>query len=133
MSAFGYRGSMLSTSFPYLTGQVEVTVDYPGYVASDQLSAEGVQYVRHLLASISRAKEFAAADLLETYNDSWREPGEPKLTQDQFGEALQLTAVQVLDEPGAANVFFSDDDMFGGHSVVVNFDDADPSYVTLFG
>lgn len=124
---------MLSTSVPYLTGQVEVTVDYPGYIASDSLSAEGEQYVRHLLASISRAKEFAAADLLETYNESWRGPGEPKLTQDQFCEALQLTAVQVLDEPGAASVVFSDNDMFGGHAVVVDFEDADPSYVTLFG
>ena len=124
---------MLSTSLPYLTSQVEVTVDYPGYVASGALSAEGEQYVRHLIASISRAKEFAAAELLETYNKSWREPGEPKLTQEQFCEALQLTAVRVSDEPGAASVFFSDNDIFGGHAVVVDFEDADPSYVTLFG
>ena len=124
---------MLSTRFPYLTGQVEVTVDYPGYVASDQLSAEGELYVRHLLESIPRAKEFAAADLLETYNQSWRSPGEPELTRDQFCEALHLTAVQVLDEPGAASVLFSDGDMFSGHTVVVDFEDADPSYVMLFG
>ena len=124
---------MLSTSFPYLTGQVEVTVDYPGYIASGQLSAEGERYVRRLFESISRAKEFAATDLLETYNQSWRSPGERELTLDRFCDALHLTAVQVLDEPGAASVLFSDSNMFGGHTVVVDFEGADPSYAMLFG
>ena len=133
MSAFGYRSKMLSTSVRYLSGAVEVTVDYPGYIASEVLSAEGEQYVHELLACIPRAKDFAAADLLDTYNQNWRRSEGSELTRAEFCEALQLSGLQILDEPGAACAIFADGDMFGGHSVIVDFAASEPSYVTLVG
>ena len=124
---------MLSICLPHSGSAVEVSVDYPGYIAGSALSPEGERYVESLLANMPRAKDYAAADLLDTYNDSWREAADPKLTQSEFTAKLQLTALQVLDEPGAASAIFSDGEMFGGHAVVVDFEDSDPSYVMLFG
>ncbi len=124
---------MLSICLPHFGGAVDVTVDYPGYIAGSALSPEGVRYVESLLTNMSRAKDYAAADLLNTYNDSWREAADPKLTRSEFTEKLQLTALQVLDEPGAASAIFSDGEMFGGHAVVVDFKGSDPCYVMLFG
>jgi hypothetical protein len=124
---------MLNTSVPFMDGRIEVTVDYPGYIDADALSAEGARYVQALLASIPQAKDFAADDLLDTYNQNWRQAGNPELSRAQFCDALRLTALQVLDEPGAVSAIFSDGDMFGGHAVVVEFEEAAPSYVMLFG
>jgi hypothetical protein len=124
---------MLSTSVQYLGGAVEVTVDYHGYIASEALSAEGEQYVHEVLACISRAKDFAAAGLLDTYNQNWRRAEDSELTGAEFCEALQLSGLQILDEPGTACAIFADGDMFGGHSVIVDFAGSEPSYVTLFG
>lgn len=81
-----------------------------------------------MLARIPRAKEFAAAGLLDTYNENWRRAEDRELTRTEFCEALQL-----LDEPGAACAIFADGVMFGGHSVIVDFAGSEPSYVTLFG
>lgn len=124
---------MLSICLPHLGNAVDVTVDYPGYISGSALSAAGTRYVESLLESMQRAKDYAAADLLSTYNDNWREAAKPELTQAEFTEKLQLTTLRVLDEPGAASAIFTDGDMFGGHAVVVDFEGSDPSYVTLFG
>lgn len=114
-------------------GQIPVTVDYPGYIDANALSADGERYVQELIASIPRARDFAADDLLETYNQSWRQAGSPELSRAQFCDALRLDALQVLDEPRAASAIFSDSDMFAGHAVVVDFEGSVPSYVMLFG
>jgi len=124
---------MLNISIPFMGDRVEVTVDYPGYIDAEKLSADGEHYVQALLTSIPRAKDFASNELLDTYNQTWRGAGSAELSQVEFCDALRLTALQVLDEPGAASAVFSDSDMFGGHAVVVDYEGSEPSYVMLFG
>jgi hypothetical protein len=46
---------------------------------------------------------------------------------------LQLEAVQMLDEPDVACLLFKDGDMFGGHTVVVDFEATTPTHASLFG
>lgn len=65
----------------------------------------------------------AANDLTDTAND-WMYDGledgeEPReITKEDFARRIQLESIE-LDTEGSFTVFFSDDDMFAGHSVVV--------------
>ena len=76
------------------------------------------------------AKKVAAADLTEVYNDGWNEYDEaqedgtfkvvsnPELTEEEFAEKLTLLSINVTGN--MLDFFYDDENMFWGHSVVVN-------------
>ncbi len=76
------------------------------------------------------AKQIAAVELTETYNNGWNEYDEaqedgtfkavsnPKLTESQFSNKLTLVAVNVTGGT-MLDFFYEDENMFWGHSVVV--------------
>ena len=82
-----------------------------------------------------KAKECIAEKYLDLYNDNWRfgnddedDPDKPELTKEQFMEALSLRSLLFYSED--VEVFFDDNDMFLGHSLIasefdgLNFNDA---------
>ena len=83
-----------------------------------------------------KAKECIANEFLDLYNDNWRfgdddedDPDKPELTKEEFMEALSLRSLLFYSED--VEVFFDDNDMFLGHSLIAsdfdgeNFNDAE--------
>ena len=82
-----------------------------------------------------KAKECIANEFLDLYNDNWRfgdddedDPDKPELTKEEFMDALSLRSLLFYSED--VEVFFDDNDMFLGHSLIAsdfdgeNFNDA---------
>ena len=83
-----------------------------------------------------KAKECIAEKYLDLYNNNWRfgdddedDPDKPELTKEEFMEALSLQSLLFYSED--VEVFFDDNDMFLGHSLIAsefdgeNFNDAE--------
>jgi hypothetical protein len=86
--------------------------------------------VGHLKEIDVRAKAAAAASLLETYNEGWRNYQEadgkgqlsdvtnPPLSEARFIQRLHIDSLHVLGD-SIWDLFYADDGMFWGHSIVV--------------
>ena len=83
-----------------------------------------------------KAKECIVEKYLDLYNDNWRfgdddedDPDKPELTKEEFMESLSLQSLLFYSED--IEVFFDDNDMFLGHSLIAsefdgeNFNDAE--------
>jgi len=88
---------------------------------------------------LPKAKECIAEEFLELYNDNWRfgdddedDPDKPELTKEEFMEALSLRSLLFYSED--VEVFFDDNDMFLGHSLIASeFDGENFNYAQMFG
>lgn len=108
------------------TIEIRIIADEIPYDATVDVAASMVQDLPRLDA---RAKQVAASELTETYNNGWNEYDEvqddgtlkavsnPKLTQIEFASKLTLNAVNVTGD--MLSLFYEDENMFWGHSVIV--------------
>ena len=88
---------------------------------------------------LPKAKECIANEFLDLYNDNWRfgdddedDPDKPELTKEEFMEALSLRSLLFYSED--VEVFFDDNDMFFGHSLIASdFDGENFNYTQMFG
>ena len=88
---------------------------------------------------LPKAKECIAEKYLDLYNDNWRfgdddedDPDKPELTKEEFMEALSLQSFLFYSEE--VKVFFDDNDMFFGHSLIASdFDGENFNYTQMFG
>jgi hypothetical protein len=106
---------------------IRIIADEIPYDATVDVASSVVQNLKNLDA---KAKRIAATELTDTYNNGWNEYDEvqedgtlkdvvnPKLTPDEFVTKLTLNAVNVTGNMLA--FFYDDEDMFWGHSVIVN-------------
>ena len=86
-----------------------------------------------------KAKECIAEKYLDLYNDNWRfgdddedDPDKPELTKEEFMEALSLQSLLFYSED--IEVFFDDNDMFLGHSLIASeFDGENFNDAQMFG
>ena len=86
-----------------------------------------------------KARECIAEKFLELYNDNWRfggddedDPDKPELTKEEFMEALSLRSLLFYSED--VEVFFDDNDMFLGHSLIASdFDGENFNDAQMFG
>ena len=86
-----------------------------------------------------KAKECIANEVLDLYNDNWRfgnddedDPDKPELTKEEFMEALSLRSLLFYSED--VEVFFDDNDMFLGHSLIASdFDGENFNDAQMFG
>ena len=97
-----------------------VRVSNGPYTSNGKPTADAEEFARKLILMLPEMKTFASNQLLETYNDSWTDADNPALTVPQFASNLKSPEIFVSDELGAANIYFSDSDMFGGHLVAVS-------------
>lgn len=108
--------------------KVGIIRDDQAFETTLNLAAE---VVRRLGELDKKAKAIAARDLRETYNDGWNEYDEaqddgslkavtnPALSVAEFEAKLSLRAVHVTSDC-IVDFFYDDENMFWGHSVVVN-------------
>ena len=88
---------------------------------------------------LPKAKECIANEFLDLYNDNWRfgdddedDPDKPELTKEEFMDALSLRSLLFYSEE--VKVFFDDNDMFFGHSLIASdFDGENFNYAQMFG
>ena len=88
---------------------------------------------------LPKAKECIAEKYLDLYNNNWRfgdddedDPDKPELTKEEFMENLSLQSFLFFSEE--VKVFFDDNDMFFGHSLIASdFDGENFNYAQMFG
>ena len=99
---------------------VAVTMPVWPYVADGAPTPEALEFVTSLIGRLDEIRRFAAQKkLLRLYNDSWLDENHKALNEDEFVANLTNPRVHVMDEIGAATVYFDDGDMFAGHLVEV--------------
>jgi hypothetical protein len=128
-----------NTDLDWWEGRVELSPGHPLSlslsVEDEDATADPVREIAHgrrillfLREHEPEARLVAADELLEIYNAEWNE-GEP-LDEEEFMDRLTLDDVNVSFD-GSAELFYLDDGLFAGHTVVVtvdangNFADAD--------
>lgn len=138
------NGSRVAT--PMIAGrEVRITIEVQGEDVQKSLD-----FARALVGSAQQhdrsARDVAAVDLLDTYNDNWREYQEiesdgaavdvsnPELSAEEFVNRLILVAVHIWGE-NRCEFFYNDGGLFWGHSVVVTTRDAGATWTDaqLFG
>ena len=99
-------------------------------ILEDESETEKVEQLMNTLFGevdmlLPKAKECIAEKFLELYNDNWRfgdddenDPDKPELTKEEFMEALSLQSLLFYSED--VEVFFDDNDMFLGHSLIAS-------------
>ena len=113
-------------------------------ILEDESETEKIEQLMNTLFGgidtlLPKAKECIAEEFLELYNDNWRfgdddedDPDKPELTKEQFMEALSLQSLLFYSED--VEVFFDDNDMFLGHSLIASeFDGENFNYAQMFG
>ncbi|MEM7245857.1 MAG: DUF2262 domain-containing protein [Acidobacteriota bacterium] len=134
----------------------EASVTYQGrtlrvrIITDDVPHEETVELATALVKKLAEidtaAKTIAARDLTDTYNDGWNEYDEaqedgsfktiqnPELTPEDFAAKLTLRDVNVTGT--FFELFYDDEGMFWGHSVIVTSMDGvafTDTYAELFG
>lgn len=66
-------------------------------------------------------RDYAAQQLTELAND-WRQEDDPEITEEEFSKRIGIPKFHINDE-GSFEAEYEDDDMFGGHWVVVYGDE----------
>ena len=113
-------------------------------ILEDESETEKIEQLMNTLFGgidtlLPKAKECIAEEFLELYNDNWRfgdddenDPDKPELTKEEFMEALTLQSFLFYSED--VEVFFDDNDMFLGHSLIASdFDGENFNYSQMFG
>jgi len=96
-------------------------------------------FISEIDTLLPKAKECIANEFLDLYNDNWRfgdddedDPDKPELTKEEFMENLSLQSLLFYSEE--VKVFFDDNDMFFGHSLIASdFDGENFNYAQMFG
>jgi len=89
-------------------------------VLEEQLHAERL---------VARDAQPCRLDLLETYNQAWNQGAQ--IDARTFMGRPILEAITIYSE-GMAEIFFGDDDMFWGHSIIVSMNESgefDSAYI----
>ena len=113
-------------------------------ILEDESETEKIEQLMNTLFGgidtlLPKAKECIAEEFLELYNDNWRfgdddenDPDKPELTKEEFMEALSLQSLLFYSED--VEVFFDDNDMFLGHSLIASaFDGENFNDAQMFG
>ena len=113
-------------------------------ILEDESETEKIEQLMNTLFGgidtlLPKAKECIAEEFLELYNDNWRfgdddenDPDKPELTKEEFMEALSLQSFLFYSDD--VEVFFDDNDMFLGHSLIASeFDGENFNDAQMFG
>ena len=113
-------------------------------ILEDESETEKIEQLMNTLFGgidtlLPKAKECIAEEFLELYNDNGRfgdddenDPDKPELTKEEFMEALSLQSFLFYSED--VEVFFDDNDMFLGHSLIASeFDGENFNDAQMFG
>jgi hypothetical protein len=68
------------------------------------------------------ARVFCASTLLSLKNETWLEEGEAPMTNEKFIETIELDGILAFSD-GSFSLYFDDNDIFWGHSIVVEVEE----------
>jgi hypothetical protein len=94
---------------------------------------EALEYCSQLIRSLDEFRRFAATHLLALYNETWLDDEIGPVTQEQFLARLTDPKIVLMDERGAADVYFQDGGLFAGHGIQVSIDRGIPTDANLVG
>jgi hypothetical protein len=99
----------------------------------DALLAGGVAMLEWARRAEQQCREQIAHELLALYNDTWAPEDATPIGRAEFLKRIMPSSL-VRDIDGSGFFYWTDDDMFAGHSIVVRFDaDETISEVCLAG
>lgn len=73
--------------------------------------------------NLDKAKEFTASKLLKLKNENWLSEHEEPISKEKFIETIEFEGVNAFAE-GGFEVYFTDRDLFGGHTIIVDINEA---------
>jgi hypothetical protein len=62
----------------------------------------------------------AASNLLELYNDTWRESENSVISENEFAERININSISFDEEKDYVSVYYDDADLFAGHEIKVD-------------
>ena len=106
---------------------------------TEKIEQQMNSFLSEINTLLPKAKECIATKYLELYNSNWRfsdddedDPDKPELTKEKFMESLSLQSLLFYSED--VEVFFDDNDMFLGHSLIASeFDGENFNDAQMFG
>ncbi len=108
-----YTANVMVTGRP-----VQLRIRCDGVGEEPSAIAHAVQIAGNIDELSLAAKECAVSDLLELKNESWRAKGEPKVSEAMLFKLMKLGSIVVFSD-GRAQFYYSDSDMFWGHTIIV--------------
>ncbi len=90
----------------------------------DPVLARARQILSRFEEYAAQARDYAAAELLETKNQSWLSRGERELDADDFKSRMSLRNIQFYAD-GRVVFHHNDGDLFWGHSIEIHMDSED--------
>ena len=115
-----------SIAYEDSTIEIRIVADEIPYEATVDVAASAIKKLQQLDV---KAKQIAAEELTDTYNNGWSEYIEtqedgtdktvsnPKLSHNEFITKLTLESITVTGQ--MLNFFYNNENMFWGHSVIV--------------
>lgn len=103
------------------------------YVHDGQPTAAAREFAAKLIGQLDELRRYAAGELLDLYNDTWREDEDPELNEDEFCSRLTNPSITVYDEVGSAAVYFDTSEMFSDHAVEVWIDGGEIASASMVG
>lgn len=91
------------------------------YIEGGGPTEAAIRFATSLITQIGEIKRRVSSKLLTLYNEVWLDDGIGRLTAAEFQALLVDPEVKLYDEVGSAAVYFSDSEMFGGHTIEVWF------------
>ena len=119
--------------------ELDVSIILEDEGETEKIEQQMNTFLSQINTLLPKAKECIANEFLDLYNDNWRfgndeedDPDKPELTKEEFMEALSLRSLLFYSED--VEVFFDDNDMFFGHSLIASdFDGENFNYTEMFG
>jgi len=112
-------GRSFSGAFATDAGEVALTIDADGGPEESAL-ALAQMLVMHWDAVVARSRAATVESMMGIYNADWRAEDAPVLTEAEFAGRLTVGSLQVLGGSDCS-VWFTDKDLFWGHSIHVDF------------
>ena len=113
-----FEGTALCANKPYRLSVLDVARSDEQQAV--QQAAEIADWIEQHLDVV---RQFAAAGLVELKNEVWRTEAEPLVGEEDFSKTIELQGVLAF-AIGGFSLFFNDHDLFWGHAIKVNVDQA---------
>jgi len=112
------NGNFMDFKFEY--DGVPVTILRGPYLVDEVPTSKAMALIAALTARLDEIRHYAARKgLLHLYNRFWLDENCGPLDEESFVSKLTHPSLVLMDEFGAATIYFDDSDMFAGHWIEV--------------
>lgn len=116
---FNKQLNQFEQNIDILNKKVEIGIDSDNETSAKEV---GIKIVNWVTENFIYINEQIAEKLIKLKNENWLEEGEDEITQEAFVKQINLDSIQVYPDK-EFELYYSDGDIFWGHSIVVDIDD----------